>query len=193
MDTLENQETAQPHNLKKTAFVNGVLWALLSIIIFLITYYVAPGFLGSMVYNVLLFGVILGLAIFFILDLRKKAGGYWNFREALSGIFILFFVYYLLFTLFTTVFGKWIEPAYTDIVRDQTLNRIVEVAETFSTDQDQIDKAIEEAEKALDKQLNPTFAQFTQGLALNGIFCFIFALIFAAIFKRSKPVFASIE
>lgn len=79
------------------------------------------------------------------------------------------------------------------MMRDATLNATTQMMEALSSDQEVIDKAIEETEKSIEKQVNPSLADFIQGLAIATIFYFIGALIFAAIFKRERPLFAPVE
>lgn len=178
---------------RKIAMNNALIWALINIIIFLLVYYASPSLMGNFAYGFIQLAIAIGLAIYFTLDLRKKIGGYWSFREALGHIFLMFMVQAIVVTLFTTVFGKWIEPSYADTMREISLNATTRMAETFSSDQEQIDKIIEEAEKNIEKQVNPGFMDVLKGLAIAAIFYFIGALIFAAIFKRNPPVFASVE
>ena len=180
-------------DLKPAAVKNGLIWAAINIIVFLLVFYAAPSLMGNFAYGIVQFAIGIGLAIYFTLDLRKKAGGYWSFREALSGIFTTFFVQTVVLTLFTVVFAKWIEPTYADVVREITLNTTTRMAEQLSNDQDQIDEIIEQAEQSIEKQVNPGFKDVLQGLAINAIMYFVAALIFAAIFKRERPVFQTIS
>ncbi|WP_257656342.1 DUF4199 domain-containing protein [Parapedobacter lycopersici] len=186
-----NAEATAP-NAKRAAINNALIWAAINIIIFLLIYYAAPSLMGNFAYGLIQLAIGIGLAIYFTLDLRRKAGGYWSFREALSNIFIMFIVQVVVVTLFTTAFAKWIEPSYADTMREISLNATTRMAETLSSDQDQIDKIIEEAEKSIEKQVNPGFMDVVQGLAIAAIFYFVGALIFAAIFKRERPVFAPV-
>jgi len=76
------------------------------------------------------------------------------------------------------------------MMRDVPLNSATEMAEMFGGDnQDQIDAMIEQVEVALELEMNPTFAHILQTIAISIIMYFIGALIFAAIFKRERPVF----
>ena len=84
-----NYTETMPVNAKKIAFINGLIWAVINIFILLAVYYAMPNLLGNMAFAVVTFVISLGLAIYFVLDLRKKIGGYWSFREALSNIFIM--------------------------------------------------------------------------------------------------------
>ena len=178
---------------KKAAINNALIWALINIILFLLVYYASPTLMGNFAYGIIQLAIAIGLAIYFTLDLRTKVGGYWSFREALGSIFLMFIVQVVVVTLFTTTFAKWIEPSYADTMREISLNATTRVAEALSSDQEQIDKMIEDAEKNIESQVNPGFMDVVKGLAIAAIFYFIGALIFAAIFKRNPPVFAPVE
>lgn len=191
--TTDTNAAAVAPNAKRVAVNNALIWAAINIIIFLLVFYAAPSLMGNFAYGLIQLAIGIGLAIYFTLDLRKKIGGYWSFREALSHIFMMFIVQVVIVTLFTTAFAKWIEPSYADTMREISLNATTRMAETFSSDQDQIDKIIEEAEKNIEKQVNPGFMDVLQGLAIGAIFYFVGALIFAAIFKRERPVFAPVS
>ena len=66
-------------NLKSEAVKSGLIWAAVNIAIFLITFYVRPDLMGSFAWGGLQFLIGLGLAVYFCIDLKKKAGGYWTF------------------------------------------------------------------------------------------------------------------
>ncbi len=186
-----NQHVPSSESSKKDAITNALIWAVVNIVIFLLVYYASPTLLANPGFGIVLIAIGIGLAIYFTLDLRKKAGGYWTFRQALGSIFLMFFVQVVISTSFTTVFAKWIEPSYADMMRDASLNATTKMMEAFSSDQEVIDDAIEQAEKSIEKQVNPSLMDFIQGLAITTIFYFIGALVFAAIFKRNLPIFAS--
>ncbi|WP_262246919.1 DUF4199 domain-containing protein [Parapedobacter soli] len=188
-----NLDTEEKVSAKKIAVTNALIWAAINIIIFLLVYYASPKLMANPAFGFITIAIGIGLAIYFTLDLRKKIGGYWSFREALGNIFIMFFVQVVIYSIFTTAFAKWIEPDYANMMREVTLNATTEMAEAFSSDQEVVDKMIEEAEKSIEKQVNPSFVDFIQGLAIGAIFYFIGALIFAAIFKRERPVFAPVN
>ncbi|MFB2118493.1 DUF4199 domain-containing protein [Parapedobacter sp. 2B3] len=188
-----NLTTEENVSAKKVAITNALIWAVINIIIFLLVYYASPTLMANPAFGFITIAIGIGLAIYFTIDLRKKIGGYWSFREALGNIFLMFIVQVVISTAFTTAFAKWIEPDYANMMREVTLNATTQMAETFSSDQEVIDKMIEEAEKSIEKQVNPGLMDFIQGLAIAAIFYFIGALIFAAIFKRERPVFAPVD
>jgi hypothetical protein len=55
--------------------------------------------------------------------------------------------------------------------------------------EDEIAKVMASSQEDLDKQFTPTFSQAVVGFGIASIFYFIGAMIFAAIFKKNKPVF----
>lgn len=188
-----NLNTEENVSAKKVAISNALIWTVINLIIFLLVYYASPTLMANPAFGFITIAIGIGLAIYFTLDLRKKIGGYWSFREALGNIFLMFFVQVVVYTAFTTAFAKWIEPDYANMMREATLNATTQMAEAFSSDQEVIDEMIEEAEKSIEKQVNPGFMDFVQGLAIAAIFYFIGALIFAAIFKRERPVFTPVD
>lgn len=178
---------------KKIAVTNGFIMAAISVILFLLAYYAVPELMGNWAYSIVQMLIGLGIAVYFTLDIRKKIGGYWSFREALSAIFVMFIIQVVVVYFFTVAFGKWIEPSYADRMKEIVLNSTTEMIESFSDDQELIDKTIEETEVALDKQFNPGPMDMVRNLAVSVIMYFIGALIFAAIFKRERPVFINPE
>ncbi|RZL20057.1 MAG: hypothetical protein EOO96_25445 [Pedobacter sp.] len=84
------EQTLTTVNLKTEALKNGAIWGAINIVIFLITWYIMPDLMGSYAYAGLNFVIGISLAVFFCIDLRKKAGGYWTFGEALFKIFVMF-------------------------------------------------------------------------------------------------------
>lgn len=187
-------QSEQPSvSAKKIAVTNGFILTAISLILFLLTYYTAPQLMGNMAFSIVNVLIAIGLAVYFTLDIRKKIGGYWSFREALSAIFVMFMVQVVVVYFFTLAFGKWIEPSYPDRMREIILNTSTEMAEMFTDDQELIDQTIAETEEALDKQFNPGIGDMIKSLSISIIWYFIGALILAAIFKRERPVFINPE
>lgn len=183
---LEEETTV---SAKKLALNYGLIWAAINIVIFLFAYYAFPQVMGTFTYTVIQIIIGVGLAVYFTLQIRRQIGGFWTFREAISAIFVLFILPSVVVMLFSIAFGKWIDPSYNDFIKESTLNMTTELLEKVSNDQEMIDKTIEETEVALDKQLNPSFVDVLKSLATSVLMYFIISLIWAAIFKRDRPIF----
>lgn len=180
-------------NPKKLAFINGLIWAVINVAIFLITYYVKPNWIGSGFYQAfqLLLGV--GLAIYFTLDIRNKVGGYWSFKEALRAIFLMFIMQALIVYAFTIIFGKIIEPDYAVKMKDIMVSNMTTMMEKIGSSQEEIDEAIAKNEETFDNSINPGPKELFIGVAGVIVMYFIGALIFAAIFKKDPPIFVNSE
>lgn len=174
---------------KSLALKYGLIWAAINIVIFLLVYYGLSQLLGTWKQSLVQTIIGIGLAIYFTLEIRKKIGGFWTYREAISAIFVLFIIPSVILFFFSIVFGKWIEPGYYNKISEAALNATTELMEKITTDQELIDKTIGETEIALEKQLNPSFIDIVKSLGFSVLVYFIAALIWAAIFKRDKPVF----
>ena len=181
-------------NLNKQAINNGVILGLLSLAVQIIIYYAFPSVIGSITFSIGLSLFSLALYIFFTLDLRKKIGGLWTFKDALKGIFVMSLIGNLISTVSNFIFFKFIETGAYDklapIVEEQAIANL----EKFGvTDQDAIDKGVEQALAQIKSVYQPDLKSFFITLGTVVLVGFILSLIFAAIFKKNPPMFAPIE
>lgn len=180
-------------NLKKDAVMSGLIWGVIDIVLLLLVYYVAFSFMGSTWYSVTKMILAIALAVFFTRDLRNKAGGFWTFSQALKHIFIMFMVSAILVAVFTFMFGKFIDPSYPVKMKELISTSTMELYENMGMTGDALDQANTALDEQLEKQYNPTVSQAIVAFGIIGIFYFIGALIFAAIFKRNPPMFIEEE
>jgi Protein of unknown function (DUF4199) len=180
-------ETTTNFNLKAEALKNGAIWGAINIVIFLVTWYIMPSLMSSYVYAGVTIIIGITLAVFFCLDLRKKAGGYWSFGEALWPIFAMFLTSMAIVFVFTVLFGKFIDPTYPVKMKELSMAKTIETYEKMGMDEEASAKAMQIVEESLDKQFSPTFSQAVVGFGVAAVMYFIGALIFALIFKKSNP------
>ncbi len=178
-------------NLNKAASTNGVIIGILSTVIGVVTYYVFPSLLGSMSFGIGTFVVTLLIYIFFTIDLKKKIGGFWTFKEALKGIFLMSFIAGLIYSLANVVFYKFVEPGAFEKIAGFMESGMSQTFENMGMAQEQIDEAVAKQIEVIKAQYDPTFVQFFKNLGIAVIIQFVMSLIFAAIFKKEAPVFAS--
>jgi|SRR5690606_6424778 len=174
---------------KSLAIKYGLIWTAINIVIFLVIYYGLPEIMGTWKHSAIQFIVGLGLATYFTLTIRSQVGGFWSFSEALKSIFILFIIPTVILYFFSLIFAKWIEPEYPQKITEITLNTTVELMEKIEDDQEVIDEAIEEVELSMIKQFNPSFMDIVKSLVFSVLVYFVGAMIWAAIFKKDRPVF----
>jgi hypothetical protein len=174
-------------NLKAEALKNGAIWGIVNIVIFLVTWYVMPSLMSSYWYAGFSALVGIALAVFFCLDLRKKAGGYWSFGEALWPIFAMFLTSMAIVFVFTILFGKFIDTSYPSTMKELSLAKSEETYKSMGMDEETSEKAMEIVKESLDKQFSPTFSQAIVGFGIAAVMYFIGSLIFALIFKKTNP------
>jgi len=183
---METVETTT--NLKTEALKNGAIWGAINIVIFLVTWYAMPSLMSSYIYSGLTFLIGIALAVFFCIDMRKKAGGYWSFGEALWNIFVMFLLSMAIMYVFSIIFGKYIDPTYPTTMKELIMDKTETTLKSMGMSEEVVDETMKKSTENLDKQFNPTFSQAVVGFGINSIFYFIGALIFALIFKRNRPV-----
>jgi hypothetical protein len=183
----------ETENLNKAATNNGLIIGVIGTMLGIVTYYVAPAMMGSMFYGITLTLISLVLYIIFTLDLRKKIGGYWTFREALKGIFLMSFVAGILTMAVNFVFYKFIEPGAFEKISGYVSTGLSSTYSKMGMDQDTIDKTVAKALEAMKGQFDPGIKDLIRNLVVGVLIQFIMSMIFAAIFKKNPPIFASID
>ncbi|MBD3750419.1 MAG: DUF4199 domain-containing protein [Sphingobacteriales bacterium] len=181
-------------NLNKNAINNGIILAVISIAAQLIVYYAFPSIIGSLTYSLSLTLISLLIYIVFTIDLKKKIGGYWSFKDALKGIFLMSLLGNLITNLSMFVFFKFIESdAYDKVSQIVTQNAISNLERFGVTDQNQVDQAVDQALKQIKSIYQPDFKSFLISIGTTILIGFVMSLIFAAIFKKNPPMFAPTE
>jgi hypothetical protein len=172
---------------------NGLVIAVIGIAIQLLTFYAAPEMLGATWFGIVTGIIVLGVYILFTLDMRKKVGGYWTFKEALKGLFLMSIVANFTSTAFNYVFYKFIEPGAYDKVVGYVSAGLTTTYEKMGMSQDQIDKAMESVVKNLKAQYLPEPLDLLKTVGILILLGVVLSLIFAAIFKKNPPMFTTIE
>ncbi|HCN83342.1 MAG TPA: hypothetical protein DIT07_06930 [Sphingobacteriaceae bacterium] len=180
-------------NLNKAAINNGLIIGIIGSVLGILPYYVAPSLMGSLWYGL---GIgIISLVIYIVLtfDLRKKIGGYWTFREALRGIFLMAFIAGIIVMIVNNLFFKLIEPGAFAKISGYVQEGLSSTFSKMGMNQDQIDIEVAKAVQRLKAQLDPGPKELLIHLGVSVLIQFIMSLIFAAIFKKDPPIFAPTE
>lgn len=186
METLEQK-------IRKNAITNGLIFGVIFLVLGIFLFY----FITSMSTNFWMISIVapitltflipLGVAIWLCFDLRKKIGGFWNFKQATTGIFIMFLVSYLLSTVGNLAFSTFIEPDSVNKMKTVFVNATTEMMKKQNVDQEKIDKQIEAMDGKFED--NKSVGKIVKGLGIAIIIDFVLALIFAAMFKKEKPAY----
>jgi len=133
------------------------------------------------------FIVLVGLAAYFSLEMRKTAGGYWTFKQAFRGIFTMLAIVVVIVQLGTAAFNA-IDPEPQQKVFDKSVNASIEMLENVGADDEMLDKQVTELEKQREDLGTFSLGQTLKGLGLSLVMYAVFALILAAFIKKERPV-----
>lgn len=178
---MENKPT-----IFQSALQYGTYLGLVSILITLFIYIVNPTLFGSMWFGMLTLLITVVLVIFFTKKMRAQQGGFWSFKEAFTGVFIMFAASAILSTFFTFILYTAIAPELPNIIKESVINSTESMMESFGMPQEEIDKAMKDV---YEKDFGFNATNTLSNLSFTLIFCAVISLIFAAIFKKEKPMF----
>jgi len=126
------------------------------------------------------------LTSLFCVDMRKREGGYWGFKQSVTAIFIMFMVSYGILSIGRDlVFAKLVEPNMAQKTQAVMINVRAEQLKIAGAGQTEIDKQLTELKKEF--AVTPGVGSIIQDYITNIIFLFAIAVVFAAIFKREPP------
>ena len=178
--------------VRKDSIKYGVYIGIIVLVLSIVSVYMlinASSFqMASIISSGLFFVILIALAVYFASLLRKVAGGYWNFSQALKNIFLMLAISVLISQIGSAIFNA-VNPEPQQIVFDKTINFTIETLESVGADDEMIDKQVAELEKAREELRAFSIGQTLKGIGITLIMYFVFSLILAAIFKREKPAF----
>jgi len=181
--------------IKSEGIKFGIYLGIISLAISIVSSYVLMNSTdfgtSSMVVGGVTFIVMIGLSVYFSLLLRKVAGGFWNFSQALKGIFVMLAIAVVISSIGAAIFN-FIDPEPQQVIIDKTINKTIETMEGLGMDDDLIDSQIATIEQSRDAAKGFSVGQTLKGTAISLIMYFVFALILAAILKRERPGFLNI-
>jgi hypothetical protein len=185
--------------LKKSGLIKGLFLGFIVLALNIFSYYFIITYIdlsmlvsiSAYFFSLIVPGVI---TVFFLLNTRKKIGGYWSFKQAVTGIFIMFFTCYIVLSIGRDVlFVKLVEPNMVQKTEAAMIasKKIYDKQKGMSDDQ--IEKEAADTQTLFNQQKNNTIGAVIQGVATTTIMLFILAIIFAAIFKREPPLLPANE
>jgi heme/copper-type cytochrome/quinol oxidase subunit 4 len=168
----------------------GMRFGLLTGLLYVVLLFLRYNFFAS---NPLSFGlcafvsylVILMMYLFAGIARKKELGGYADFKEIFTTIFIAILIAEAVYILFNLVYLKFVDAAFWENFRTNTL---VYLQKKGLTDE-QIEQQMKSF-KNVDEQSKPM--GLLKGYGFSIIMDCIFGLIFAAILRKTKPVFEEI-
>jgi hypothetical protein len=132
-----------------------------------------------------LFGYIVILVLMLVsgFQLRKKNGGYIEFREIFKCLFISVLIFEAFYTAFNFIYLKYIDPEFFNKLIESTENMMLKA----NSKQADIDKTIDRMREQADA--NASIGSILKTYLFSIAFSGTFALILSAIIKKKKDPF----
>jgi hypothetical protein len=167
---------------------NSLIIGIISIVLSLVIHFIDPLLLyTSMWIGLVLFVVFIALLVYAGKTIRAEVGGFWTFGEAFKSFLIMGLIITALSTLYNVVLMTVIDPSLPATAGAAADENAKAMMAKFGMQQEQIDEAMAKQGKGEDKlkiTAKNTVTNFGISLAIFGVF----ALILAAIMKKTPPV-----
>jgi len=174
----------------KNGLLLGIVYSAIEIFYFYyITKMAGSAFLlisGRVIFPLLL--PILSFA-YFSLDSRKKIGGFWTFKQATTGIFIMLCVAYIVYSLCVgLLFNKVIEPHNIQKTEAAIISKKTAIMKQDGVAPKNIEAAIADTKKDFgeDKPASALYIVFQNAMAI--LFLFVFAILCASVIRNAEYV-----
>jgi hypothetical protein len=122
-------------------------------------------------------------AVLACLTVKKRNGGYLEFAQALKISFAVFVLTGITVSIFSYVLLNYIDLEFKQAMQQTSLEMSEKMMSRFGASQDQIDKALEEA----NKKDNFSFSSVMLGFAFSCFIYFLLSLIIALIVRKKNP------
>lgn len=128
------------------------------------------------------------ITIIFCIDMRRRLGGYWEFKQAVTAIFIMFLTCYVLLTIGRDIiFFRYVEPDMMQKTAAVMLKVRIESLKMGGASQAEINSQIVELRKEFELERSLDVGELIQSFVINLIMLFLLAVIFGAIYKKPPP------
>jgi hypothetical protein len=191
-------ENIIPQGEKKTKIYEeiikyGLVLGLVFFVFGIILLYLISGsesFMVSIIAYPIIFQLIIPIVavIFLCISLRKQIGGYWTFRQALKSIFIMFIVGWLLSFGLNLGYTKLVDRNIITNMQSQIKNNSEVFMKKQGIGEEQLDAEMEKLDEQFAKQQELSASTLFKNITIAIPVIFVIALIFAAIFKRERPI-----
>ncbi|MBE5320366.1 DUF4199 domain-containing protein [Pedobacter sp. MR2016-19] len=192
MEQQTLQEEKKP-KVYEEIFKYGLILGIVFFVFGLISLYLmqsSDSFLIMTIAYPVIFQLIIPLVfvIFLCISLRKQIGGYWTFKQALKSIFLVFFIGWLFSFGLNLAYTKLIDTSIMEKTQDHMKESFVAFMKKQSMEDEKIDKEVAKLDEQFAKQNEFSAKTAFRNITIAVSIIFVIALIFAAIFKRERPL-----
>ncbi len=167
---------------------NGILLGVISIILTLAFYLISPAMLISYIAMGTSLVIMIALMVKSIKEFKSSNNGYASFGEALIQGFGTVLIGMFISTIFTYLLYNVIDTGLSDVMMQATIEKIEGMEGMIG--EEAVEKIIEDTEA---QGMEITVGKLAQTFALSSVLSLIISLIVAAITKKNKTGFDSLD
>jgi cytochrome bd-type quinol oxidase subunit 2 len=184
--------------IRKIGFIKGLFLGCIVLSLSIFSYYFITGlakspflaFAGPYCFTII---IPLIVAVLFAFNNRKKLGGYWSFKQAVTGIFIMLFTCFIILTIGRDlVFANFIEPNMVHKTETAMLSNSRLVYEQRGLKKPQIDSLVNERRKEFSTQKTSDAGVFVQGFVITTMLLFVLSVLIGAVVKKDPPIITQV-
>lgn len=172
-----------------TLFQHAIKWGLIaggiSITLTCVMYAIDYALLANWKTGIFFFAMFIGLAIYAGINYRNEIGGFLSYGKAFQHGFVLMAVSGLISTIFLILMYNVIDPELPQNLTKVGMENAQKMMEGFGMPADQMDKALEDAQKRMEKQYTISGSALGYGIGL--IVYAVLSLITAIFVKKNEP------
>ncbi|MDB5154412.1 MAG: hypothetical protein JWR54_3163 [Mucilaginibacter sp.] len=181
--------------IRKKGAVTGIYLGLVLLLLNLALYYYTTRltesfFMIAIGSNIIILILEIGATVWLCNTLRNKVGGYWTFKQAVTGIFMMFVVAYAIqIAGYDNLFAKVIDKNVSTNIHNAWVN-----ANLKALKKGEDPKIVKHRGEVIDSNYNNqqksgtiNLSYIIQNILITIILGFVISLIFAALFKRDPP------
>jgi len=192
---MENQVLNQENKPKiyEEIIKYGLVLGLVFFVFGIILLYLISGsesFMVSIIAYPIIFQLVIPIiaVIFLCINLRKQIGGFWTFKQALKGIFLMFFVGWAFSFCLNLGYTKLIDRNITSNMQERIKESSAAFMKKQNIEAEKIDSEMEKMDEQFVKQNELSVKTVFRNITIAIPVIFVLAIIFAAIFKRDRPL-----
>ncbi|MBJ6367644.1 DUF4199 domain-containing protein [Snuella sedimenti] len=157
----------------------GALLALLTVL----AYAINIELLTNMWYGIFILFAIITFGIISVGKIKQHLNGFASFKQAFTGYFVTVVIGLAISTLVSYLLFNFIDTGAADVLKEKTVEKTVQMLESFNTPQETIAEAVNNIES----QNQYSLGNIIKGLAGYLVFFSIIGLIVAAAMKKTNP------
>jgi hypothetical protein len=181
--------------IRKGGLIRGLFLGFIVLALSLISFYfITSASTTPVMALVTLYGfstiIPLAAAIFLAFNLRGKLGGYWTFKQAVTGTFIMVFSCYILLLIGRDLlFVKFVEPDMSQKTEAAMLKNSASMYKQQGVQQAQIDAKIADMKKQFGEGQGASIGGLVSAFFETTILLFVLSVLIAAVSKKESPAY----